>query len=108
MLCGRAVRTLASCQLYPTDCDFAIIVRMGGFFCIFYFFPCQPDRALEVFWEMYTKIFKNVSQKGHSSEGIRSDFEPVRAKDALLPKIHLEESDALGLSQNSLSHLGIS
>lgn len=77
---------------------------MGGF-CIFYFFPCEPDRVLEVFWEMYTKIFKNVSRECHSSEGIRGDLELVRAKDALLPEIHLEESDALDLSQNSLSQL---
>lgn len=61
-----------------------------GFFGIFYFLPCEPDRALEVFWEMYTKIFKNGSQKCHSSEGIRGDLEPVRAKDALLLEIHLE------------------
>lgn len=97
---------VVSCILL-TYCDFAIIVGMGGF-CIFYFFPCEPDRVLEVFWEMYTKIFKNVSRECHSSEGIRGDLELVRAKDALLPEIHLEESDALDLSQNSLSQLGTS
>lgn len=77
---------VVSCILL-TYCDFAIIVGMGGF-CIFYFFPCEPDRVLEVFWEMYTKIFKNVSRECHSSEGIRGDLELVRAKDALLPEIH--------------------
>lgn len=39
---------------------------------------------------------------------IRSHPEPVRAKDALLPEMHLGESNAMGLIQNPLSQLGIS
>lgn len=57
---------------------------------------------------MYTRIFKNVSQKCKLSEGIRSHLEPVRAKDALLPEIHLGESVVVGLAQNSLNQLGSS
>lgn len=56
-----------SCIL-PTGYTFNNIV--GMVFCMFYFLPCEPGRALIAFQEMCTRIFKNVSHKWQPSEVI--------------------------------------